>query len=443
MKKAKKESRSIVCEEVIPIPSLNLPELKETRCRRNVETQALIFNCKPARRHMGGCLCCGSINYYVHGHKRNRLIHDVSVGLIHVDMLIDVPRYKCNDCGGTFMHPLTCIVEGTQFTLRLYEQIEERGLDGAFDALSKEYGTSQTTVAKIVANYCEQMERERKLIAPRVLGIDEKHIVRNARGVFVDVETSQFLELTADNKTETMWQTIAGMEGYENIQVVTMDMHKPYLSMVHEHLPNAKVVIDKYHVVQNLYKHVHESKKAIAEYLKVKVDELPESSEKDRKLELLTSLGKSKYLFKFGIKKLLQKPERVKLIAELCEAFPELNTLRYLKEGVDYIYASKTREEAEARHSEWKRNIPKKDPLFKEIADFSKTVDRWKPYIFNYFDEGCRYTNAVTEGFNSRIGHINNVGRGYTFKMLRYKVLFSNNAKDTPHNKLTKNDILI
>ena len=341
------------------------------------------------------------------------------------------------------MHPLTCIVEGTQFTQRLYKQIEERGLEGSFDALSKEYGTSPTTIAKIVANYCEQLERERKLIAPRVLGIDEKHIVHNARGVFVDVETSRFLELTADNKAETMWQTIASMEGYENIQVVTMDMHKPYLSMVQERLPNAKVVIDKYHVFQNLYTRVHESKKAIAEYLKVQTNNLPEGDEKEQKLEMLASLGKHKYLFKFSVKKLHKKPERVKLMAEACKVFPEFNTLRYLKEGMEYIYSSQTREEAELRHYEWKKVLPKKDPLFKEIVAFSKTVDRWKTYIFNYFDEGCRYTNAATEGFNSLIGHINNVGRGYNFKMLRYKVLFSNSTKDSNRNKLTKNDILI
>ena len=35
---------------------------------------------------------------------------------------------------------------------------------------------------------CEELDKKRKLVAPRVLGIDESHIGHKMRGVFTDIE---------------------------------------------------------------------------------------------------------------------------------------------------------------------------------------------------------------------------------------------------------------
>ena len=43
----------------------------------------------------------------------------------------------------------------------------------------------------------------------------------------------------------------------------------------------------------------------------------------------------------------------------------------------------------------------------------------------NYFKDGCRYTNAATEGINKRIESIHQMGNGYKFKHLRAKALFA------------------
>ncbi len=428
-------------KKAIPTPSLNISELQETKCSQ-VSNNHILVCCEPIKRYMGGCLSCGSMSYYVHGSKKDRIVHDISMGIVHVDLLVKVPRYRCNDCGSTFMYPLGCIVEGTKFTSRLYNQIVVRALDESFATIAKEYGASTTTIAKIFVDYYESKERDRKLTAPKVLGIDEKHIVHKKRGVFVDVENSKIIEMTDTNQIPTMKQTIESMDGYENIRVVTIDMYRGYCNLVKECLPQAKIVIDKFHVIQALHKRIHKARKSIIEYLKTQISDLRDDEEKTRKESLMVQLKKDGYLFKYGIKELQKRKERVLLLAELCETFPELNTLRLLKEDVENIYNAVDRATAEKLYQMWKQSIPRKNPLFSEILAFQKTVERWKEYIFNYFDEGCRFTNAATEGFNSLIGNINNVGRGYKFKTLRLKVIYHANATDLPSNKLTKKDLL-
>lgn len=428
---------SVQYEKVRPIPSLNLAELTVLDCIRPIGDElTLIFHCEAVKRYRGLCLACGkSKNHYSLGfHNSDRLVHDISMGLIHIDLMVKARRYKCNDCGASFTHPFESIMENQQFTKRLYEQIKVRALRGTFSLIADEYGISITTVASILAEHAKELEANRKVIAPRVLGIDEKHIVNEKRGVLVDVERGILLEMTPDNKTQTMQAAIESLERYsENIKIVTIDMWAQYVGVIKECLPNAVIVIDRFHVIQNLYKKIEATRKALFSHLKTSVNALPDGEVKTHKLELLTRLGKNVYLFKFGAKKLTEKQDRASLMAELCAEFSELNLLRLLKEGAERIYDADTREEAEKRYVEWVELIPPAtDELYKAMHTLNRSMERWKPYIFSYFDEGCQFTNAATEGVNSLIGHLNNEGRGYKFETLRVKCLFHENAADKP-----------
>lgn len=150
------------------------------------------------------------------------------------------------------------------------------------------------------------------------------------------------------------------------------------------------------------------------------------------------------YLFKFGKRKLAEKPRRMAIMADVCNTFPEFNHLRLLKQGFERIYEdSNSRFEAEALYKEWLKLVPPsgvkkvaeweetykvKAELFEGFKSFKATTKNWNKEIFNYFDIGCQVTNAATEGINSMIQRINAQGTGYGFKRLRAKALYSSNA---------------
>lgn len=434
-------------EPVEPTPSLNLPDITEKSCHMPKDgSPYYVFRCEARGRYNGGCPCCGSIDYRYHGSlKEPRLIHDVSIGLKQIDILLEENRYLCKDCGATFTHPFESVLENRQMTKRLLEQIRHEAFSHTFLEVANKYGYSDTMVANIFDEYVAELEAARPvIIAPRVLGIDEKHISNSMRGVFLDVETGEILEMTEDNKAATVQAVIEGMIEYDTkIEIVTMDMANGYRSTIEMCLPNAKIVVDKYHVLQDMSRKVRTSKTAIIKYINNQLDKEMPSADRQQKKDILRLLANNAYLFLFGAEKLEEKESRLALMADVCSHFPELNHLRLLKEGFERIYEASNRAEAEQRYEEWVVLVPPRgskqvvewqecyqvDPeLFKDFKSLKNTMERWKSYVFNYFDENCRVTNAIVEGTNSLITRLNNIGSGYSFPRLRAKVLYRKQA---------------
>lgn len=335
-------------------------------------------------------------------------------------------------------------------TNRLYEYIRQESFRKSFTAVAIDHGISDTEVTNIFDEYAIELENAREeIIAPRVLGIDEKHIQKNMRGIFVDIDTGKLLEMTASNDKEIVIKTIMSMKDYDkNIKIVTMDMANGYRSDVQFLLPHATIIVDKYHVIQDLYRKIATIKGSIIRRIGEEVKAEPEGAEKTRKQALLNLLYRNPYLFKFGEEKLSEKKARLALMADVCETFPEFNHLRLLKEGFERIYDNAhNKESADKLLTEWEELVPPKKgketikewemktkeweskyhvraKLFAEIQEFQTAMNRWRTEFLNYFDVDCYVTNAAAEGQNRFVQHLNEVGSGYGFKRLRARVLF-------------------
>jgi transposase len=98
-----------------------------------------------------------------------------------------------------------------------------------------------------------------------------------------------------------------------------------------------------------------------------------------------------------------------------------------LKEGLRDMYLCETRDQATAYFNSWAQSIPADMTSFLTVA---KMINNWHTEIFNYFDD--RYTNAFTESINNLVKHIEKSGRGYSFYVLRAKVLFGTKATIKP-----------
>lgn len=434
-------------EELKKIPSLNLPDIIERKCYKPKDgSPYMLFFCEEKTSASRNCIYCGSPDIYIHAQSTQpRFVHDVNVGITQIDLVLFTKRYRCNKCGNTFNRRFDSILENRQMTQRLYEQIKRESFVQTFSELSHKYGYSDTTIANIFDEYAAELEKQRgPIIAPRVLGIDEKHIVHALRAVFIDIETGVLLEMKPNNKKKDIIETIENMIDYDkNIELVTMDMHNGYRSHVQECLPNAKIVVDKYHIYQDLNRKIATTKTKLLDYLFEQVESSPSKESVAPYIEILKEVKSNVYLFKFGEKKLTENQNRIDIIAKACEMFPELNHMRLLKTGFERIYDCADRVSAETCYEEWKKLVPPtgsrqikaweseygvKAEHFSELRVFLNATKRWKEEIFNYFDDECNVTNAAAEGFNRFIELINRQGSGYSFERLRAKSLFGHMA---------------
>ena len=437
--------------KIHPVPSLNLPNIVELECLEpNDGSDYRVFICfgtKPWRYR--ACRKCGSVNIRSLGDTPSpRLIHDVSCGVTQVDIVLRVDRYQCYDCGESFSRQFEGIIENRQMTERLYKQIKRDSFRYSFTDVASQYGYSDTTVANIFDEYAKELESERgPIVAPYALGIDEKHIVHKMRAVFVDIENGGLLELRPDNKRSDIMGTIESMVDYDkNIKIVTMDMANGYKAYVEECLPYAKIIVDKYHVYQDLYQKITKTRTKILEYIGTQIAAEPDEDRKKHLRDVRDLAINNNYLFKFSMEKLGQKQTRVAAMADLCQTFPEFNHLRLLKEGFEKIYDCDKRSDAEAEFDSWIPLVPPsganqivaweakygvKAELFKEFRVFYNAMKKWHKEVFNFFDEtetNRRYTNAAAEGTNHLIQNMNSLGNGYSFERLRARALFWHKA---------------
>jgi transposase len=84
------------------------------------------------------------------------------------------------------------------------------------------------------------------------------------------------------------------------------------------------------------------------------------------------------------------------------------------------IWNSDTREIAEYLYNEWLKKLdPEIKPFFHELTRATKN---WWKYIFNYFE--YPFTNAYTEAANGMIKDVQQAGRGYSFDVIRAKLVY-------------------
>lgn len=436
-------------KEVKPEHSLDLEDIRILSCFHPKEDESyFLYYCEPTEESTPlACPVCGSISISGHGYTaKPRLVHDASIRNTRIDLALKTPRYICDDCGASFNHRFDFLVEGQCMTERLKEKIRQDCFSKTFTDMAIESGISEGTVRSICDKYWSELETNRGVIvAPRVLGIDEKHISHEMRAIFVNIETGRLLEIRPDNKEDDIVKTIESMQDYDkNIEIVTMDMANGYRSHVQLCLPKAKIIVDKYHVFQDLSRKIAKAKTGIMEEIGRQISEVAKHDDMQARhlRDVRDSLLRNPYLFKFGKGKLEEKENRLKTLADVCQTFPELNHLRLLKEGFERIYSeSHSREQAEEFYEFWKQLLPPtrgknkiaewekrygvNASLYNELVSFGRAVEMWHTEIFNYFDKGCQFTNAASEGTNSKIQRINALGAGYGFKHLRARALFS------------------
>lgn len=86
------------------------------------------------------------------------------------------------------------------------------------------------------------------LAAPKWMGIDEIHIIKRPRAVISNLDNNTAVNLLPNRYKTTIATYLASLKGREDVRYVAIDMWEPYKDAVHAVLPNAIVVVDKFHV---------------------------------------------------------------------------------------------------------------------------------------------------------------------------------------------------
>lgn len=266
-----------------------------------------------------------------------------------------------------------------------------------WDQVARLYGVHWNTVAAAVGQTVAYGLAHREMGGILYIGIDE--ISRRKGHVYVtnvyDIEEKRLLWSGEGRSKETLEAFFKehGEALKQSVKAVCCDMWNPYIDMVKEHLPEATLVFDKFHITQHLLKAVDEVRREEARELKKSNPEL---------------LKRTRFIWLKNAENLTDK-QRARL-GHLEQLNLRCNRAYLLKEGF--------REFWEYSRKGWARKYLKKwfwwatHSRLKPMRDFAWMLRRHEEGILNYFDE--RISNGAVEGMNNKAKIVSH--RAYGFR---------------------------
>lgn len=327
-----------------------------------------------------------------------------------VRLIVHRKKWRCNEAEKPhyFLEKLEEFDDKRRMTTRCLEDIQRKALDRTrtFTSVAQEFGVDTSTVKHIFDDYIKALDAGFVLKTPRWLGMDEIAILGGTYGVFTNVEEGRLLDILDGRSKGIVARRLMDFPHRDTIEIVTMDMWEPYRQVAHDLLPQAKIIVDKFHVVRYVDRAMQAVRLKIREGL----------SDKQRK-----QLMHDRFLLAHRKHRL--KPEKVLLLETWLDRFPELRAAYDLKESFHDLYDSGMPEQvARVEYAAWKERIP--ESITWAFEQFLGLMDNWETEIFNYFDSQ-RVTNAYTEAMNGLIRVTNRIGRGYSFPAIRAKMLYA------------------
>ena len=337
----------------------------------------------------------------------NQIVMDAPVRGKPVGLKIIRQRYKCNGCNRTFREKLPDIDEKRAVTKRLIQFIHEQALERPFSNIANEVGIDEKSVRNIFREYIETLEKDHETVMPRWLGIDEIHILSKPRALLTNIEVRTIVDFLPSRKKEILQDYFKIKGDKHNIEFVTMDMWNPYRSLIKEET-NARIIVDKFHVVRMANNCLDVVRKSIRDNL---------TTNERRKLK------DDRFLLLKHQSELSAKQKNI--INAWMTAFPVLYNAYIAKESFYEIFDSCDRNQATERYRQWLGSLD--DEIKDNFKPLTTAMNNWYEEIMNYFDKPL--TNAYTESLNNIIRSINRNGRGYSFDVLRAKILFAKGAQ--------------
>ena len=358
------------------------------------------------------CTRCQSLEFNRHG-IREPTFMDIPTHGKRLGIRIIRQRYRCKTCGNVFIDPLMEMDEDHAMTNRLVKYIQEQSLLRTFTSIADDVGVDEKLIRNIFRAYVAVLESKHIIQTPKWLGIDEIHVLGNPRCVLTNVRERTLIDMLKTRNKPMVEQYLMKMPDRQRVEVVTMDMWQPYRDAVAGTIPQAKIVVDRFHVVKMANKGL---------------DELRKSLKAGMTTTQKRQLMRDRYVLLK--RKADLKPNDLILLEAWIGNIPTLGTAYKLKEMLFDLYELKDKKEAEDRYQTWRDTLEANPEVAPFFSDLVRAITNWHDPIFNYFD--FQITNGYTESMNGLIKVANRIGRGYSFEAIRAKMLFRDGHKTKP-----------
>jgi transposase len=211
------------------------------------------------------CGGCGISVREIHSWTERRL-RDLPWGIWTVWLRVEVHRVRCRRCGvRTERLPF---VEGkVHHTARLEAVVAQACEAAPVSRVAGQRGLPPETVRRMDKRALRRWAAARPRTPVHCLGVDEIFLGQAEKFLTVvsDLETGEPLWVGRERKQETLDRFFADAlppARRRAVRAVCVDMWEPYRLSLQAHLPHAKIVYDKFHVLRHASEALDETRRA-------------------------------------------------------------------------------------------------------------------------------------------------------------------------------------
>ena len=213
--------------------------------------------------HFECCSNCGCSNCLKKYGTKSSLIKLPKVSELTTYLELTKQIYKCKECNKkttakTIDVEYRCrISNNTKYSIIVYAK---EMVSNVF--LAKIHNVSNMTIQRTI-NKIYDNEKLYKHNLPENICIDEFTAMKKTMAFnFCDAETGKTIDVISDRSIDNLVKSFRyyTLETRERVKFVVMDMYKPYINLIYEVFPNAKIIIDLFHIVQLLNKSLNKTR---------------------------------------------------------------------------------------------------------------------------------------------------------------------------------------
>ena len=369
-----------------------------------VDQRVTVWLCWPDRVR-AHCPECGR-EVPVYDRLAERSWRHLSVMQYRLELRCATPRCCCEKHGVKTV-TVPWAEPGSRFTLH-FEAFAVaviaacRSLTQAADLLGLHWDSVQRIIDQAVMRGLARRTTE----GIRRVGLDEKSFLRGQSYVslMTDLDGQRVLEVLAGRDTQTcvkLWQALPE-EQRRKVEAAAMDMGAPFIIGTRQAAPQADIVHDRFHVSKPLNEAVDQTRREESAKLAAEGDD---------------TLKHTRFLWLHG-----QPPDEHKeRFEELLETNLRTAKAWAYKEQMVEFWQQPDAESGNAFFEQWYRSVMRS--RLTKMKKVAKTLKNHLSGLLTYFQH--RITNAITEGFNSKIQAIKADARGFRrFENYRTRILF-------------------
>lgn len=383
---------------------LNLPHIKAVDFQEHVDHYLVEAD---GQAEPSQCPVCQHNRLHRHGKQSQ---HFMDTPMHGKRVLIRVPRrrYRCTNCSKTLFSTLPDM-DGKRFaTTRLIQYIEERCLTQTFAELGRDVGVDERTVRHVFDDYIERMKQTVTFETPDILGIDELKVINQYRAMITNVDQRALYDMLPTRKKADLISYFRRLPDKDRVRVITMDLWDVYRQVVEDQFPGRLIVADRWHVLRMANDAMEKARKIVRKSLNTR----------DR-----IKLKDDRFLLLSRERSLTH--EQQVILAEWEAEFPLLSAAYHIKEAFHALYEYRNRADAEQAARDWKASIPPE--LREHFREVVNALDSCWELIFNWYEYPV--SNAYTESINRLAKDMNRMGRGYSFEVIRARLVFDEVAR--------------